>query len=75
MAQRGQDAGDGAAIDHQSEDTRTIDPEEVLEQLLVELRAYTGVVGAWAEMLTGEIFIPADYPAAPRVAAAVSGIK
>ncbi len=44
------------SIDHPTEDPKTIDPQEVLEQLLVELRAYTGVVGAWADMLTGEIY-------------------
>ncbi len=44
------------SIDHETEDENMIDPEEVLEQLLVELRAYSGVVGAWADMLTGEIY-------------------
>ncbi len=44
------------SIDDQTENNRIIDPQEVLEQLLLELRAYSGVVGAWADMLTGEIY-------------------
>ncbi len=44
------------SIDHHTENDKTIDPQEVLEQLLIELRAYSGVVGAWADMLTGEIY-------------------
>jgi hypothetical protein len=44
------------SIDHQTEDEQPIDPQEVLEQLLIELRAYSGVVGAWADMLTGELY-------------------
>ncbi len=44
------------SIKQPTEDDKAIDPEEVLEQLLIELRAYSGVVGAWADMLTGEIY-------------------
>ncbi len=44
------------SIDHHTENDRAYDPQEVLEQLLIELRAYSGVVGAWADMLTGELY-------------------
>ena len=44
------------SIDQHTENNKAIDPQEVLEQLLIELRAYSGVVGAWADMLTGEIY-------------------
>ncbi len=44
------------SIDQHTENDKTIDPQEVLEQLLLELRAYSGVVGAWADMLTGELY-------------------
>ncbi len=44
------------SIDQPSEDEKTVKSQEVLEQLLIELRAYSGVVGAWADMLTGEIY-------------------
>ncbi len=44
------------SIDQPSEDEKTVKSQEVLEQLLIELRAYSGVVGAWADMLTCEIY-------------------
>jgi hypothetical protein len=44
------------SFDHPTEDEKTVNPQEVLAQLLIELRAYSGVVGAWADMLTCEIY-------------------
>ncbi len=44
------------SIEQPTEDDKLLNTQEVLEQLLIELRAYSGVVGAWADMLTGEIY-------------------
>ncbi len=44
------------SIEQHTEDAETLDPQEVLQRLLIELRAYTGIVGAWADMLTGELY-------------------
>jgi len=40
----------------QTANTNAVPPEEVLQHLLIELRAYAGVMEAWAEMLSGEIY-------------------
>jgi hypothetical protein len=40
----------------QTANTNAVPPEEVLQHLLIELRAYAGVIEAWAEMLSGEIY-------------------
>jgi hypothetical protein len=42
--------------DNHIANTNAVPPEEVLEHLLIELRAYAGVIEAWAEMLSGEIY-------------------
>ena len=39
-----------------SANLKILPPEEVLGYVLSDLRAYIGIVGAWADVLSGEIY-------------------
>jgi hypothetical protein len=42
--------------DRHSTNLNALPPEEMLGYVLADMRSYIGIVGAWAEVLSGEIY-------------------